>query len=62
MIIPLISEKKLREEIIGVSAVTWWNYRRSGKLDTLKYVVIGARRFFRAVDVEEWINEMILMK
>lgn len=54
---PLIADKTFRETIVGVSAVTWWNWRRNGKLP--KSLIIGRRRFYRRSDIEAWLDEMI---
>ncbi|MBV5340045.1 MAG: helix-turn-helix domain-containing protein [Deltaproteobacteria bacterium] len=59
---PLITEKVLREDIVGVSSVTWWTWRKNGKLDALTPLVIGSRRFFRSADVEAWMDAIALRK
>ena len=54
---PLIAEKTLREKIFGVSNVTWWHWRKQGKLP--KSLTIGRRRFYRRSDIEAWFDEMV---
>ncbi|MGD9687978.1 MAG: helix-turn-helix transcriptional regulator [Desulfobacter sp.] len=54
---PLIADKTLREKIVGVSAVTWWHWRKQGRLP--KSLTIGRRRFYRRSDIENWLDEMI---
>lgn len=53
----LIPEKTLREEVVGVSGVTWWHWRKTGRLDGLPAITIGARghRYYRASDVDSWL-------
>ena len=54
---PLIAEKIVREQIFGVSSVTWWTWRRGGKLPpSLK---IGRRYYYRREDIEKWIQERV---
>ena len=53
---PLIADKTLREKIFGVSNVTWWHWRKQGKLP--KSLTIGHRRFYRRSDIEAWFNEL----
>jgi predicted DNA-binding transcriptional regulator AlpA len=53
---PLISNKTLREDILGVSPVTWWHWQKQGKLP--KSIKINRRRYFRRCDVEAWLEEL----
>jgi predicted DNA-binding transcriptional regulator AlpA len=57
---PLITDKIFREQIIGVSSVTWWNWRKKGKLPAA--VVIGRRRYYRCSDIEAWLEELVSVK
>lgn len=57
---PLIADKILREKIVGVSGVTWWNWRKQGKLP--KSLMIGRRRFYRRSDIEVWLEELVSEK
>lgn len=54
---PLIADKTLRETIVGVSAVTWWHWRKQGRLP--KSLTIGRRRFYRSSDIAAWLDEMV---
>lgn len=54
---PLIADKKLREEIVGVSAVTWWHYRKNGMLPPA--IKFGRRYYYRVSDVERWLAERV---
>lgn len=57
---PLIADKIFREKIVGVSGVTWWNWRKQGKLP--KSLMIGRRRFYRRSDIEVWLEELVSEK
>lgn len=54
---PLIADKTLREEIVGVSAVTWWHYRKNGMLPPA--IKFGRRYYYRKQDVERWLAERV---
>ncbi len=54
---PLIADKTLRQEIVGVSPVTWWHWRKDGKLPTA--IIIGKRRFYRATDINAWLQDRL---
>lgn len=54
---PLIADKTLREEIVGVSAVTWWHYRKNGMLPPA--IKFGRRYYYRESDVERWLAERV---
>jgi hypothetical protein len=64
MVDTLIPEKTLREQVVGVSAVTWWNWRKTGRLDGLPAITIGAggRRFYRPADVQSWMESLTTEK
>ena len=57
---PLISEKELKKQIVKVSDVTWWTWRRTGRLDGLPAITIGAagRRYYRREDVDRWLADL----
>ena len=57
---PLITDKIFREQIIGVSSVTWWTWRKKGKLPAA--VIIGRRRYYRRSDIEAWVEELVSVK
>jgi predicted DNA-binding transcriptional regulator AlpA len=57
---PLIADKTFREQIVCVSGVTWWNWRKQGKLP--KSLTIGHRRFYRRSDIEAWLEELVSVK
>ncbi len=52
----LLTEKKLREEIVGVSNVTWWAWRKAGKLAGLPVIQLGRRRFYSEEAVDTWLK------
>ena len=54
---PLIADKTLRENIFGVSNVTWWHWRKQGILP--KPLTIGRRRLYRRSDIEAWFDQMV---
>ncbi len=54
---PLIADKTFREKIVGVSCVTWWHWRKQGKLP--KSLTIGSRRFYRRSDIEAWFEKLV---
>jgi hypothetical protein len=56
----LISEKMLRDEVLKVSAVTVWTWRKQGRLDKLKTITIGDRRFYRPSDITAWMDELAI--
>ena len=51
----LIPDKVLREQVIGVSNVTWWTWRKAGKLPPA--IKFGRRYFYRRQDVERWLEQ-----
>lgn len=57
---PLIPEKVLREEILGISAVTFWSWRKNNK--TPNCLQINRKRYYRQSDIEAWMDEMALKK
>lgn len=54
---PLVSDKDLREKIIGISCVTWWKWRKQGK-NLPKALIIGRRRFYRQSDISSWLESL----
>jgi len=52
---PLIPDKILREQVVGVSSVTWWTWRKAGKLPPA--IRFGRRYFYRREDVDRWLEE-----
>lgn len=53
----LIPDKVLREQVVGVSNVTWWTWRKAGKLPpAMKF---GRRYFYRREDVERWLEQCV---
>lgn len=53
---PLIAEKTLRTDIIGVSRVTWWTWGKEGKLPPS--IKIGRSRYYRREQVESWLKSI----
>lgn len=58
----LVPEKVLREQILMVSAVTIWQWRRQGRLDKLKTITIGDRRYYRPSDITDWMDELAIAR
>ena len=54
---PLIPDKVLREKVVGVSHVTWWSWRKAGKLPPA--IRFGRRYYYRREDVERWLEERV---
>lgn len=54
---PLIPDKTLREQIVGVSGVTWCTWRKAGKLPPA--IRFGRRYFYRREDVDRWLEERV---
>lgn len=54
---PLIPDKVLREQVVGVSNVTWWTWRKAGKLPPS--IRFGRRYFYRREDVERWLEQRV---
>ncbi len=54
---PLIPDKTLREQIVGVSGVTWGTWRKAGKLPPS--IRFGRRYFYRREDVDRWLEEQV---
>ena len=56
----LVPEKILREQIVGVTGATWWNWKRAGRLDGLPVITIGTngRRFYRQEDIDRWLSAL----
>lgn len=55
--IKLLSEKQVREEIFHKSAVSFWQWRRSGKLDDLPTIILGSRRYYRPEDLAVFLDK-----
>lgn len=54
----LITDKKFREQVVGVSPVTWWKWRKNGELPAA--LIIGKRRYYRISEIEAWLQERLI--
>jgi hypothetical protein len=55
---PLITEKQLKQEILKISNVTFWSWRKQGRLDDLHPIQIGRCRYYMAQDVNAFFQKL----